>query len=149
MPKTKNITIAIVLALGVTNLILSGSSSFAQTKVDVPTNIDRGVIEPPKCVFPCKDDFVLPAFARSLSLAGPEGRFETELNRGAFLTRLEDWRRHLELYRLSIEEKQFKAPEWKKANILYRVELGKYDQFFESYQNAIAMDRGGRITYGK
>lgn len=148
MPKTKNITIVTVLALGATNLILSGAASFAQTKVDVPTNIKRGVTEPPKCAFPCEDDFLLPAFARRLSLAGPEGRFKTELNRGAFLTRLEDWRRHLEVYRLSIEEKQVKASEWDKANIVYKVELGKYDQFFESYQNAIAMDRGGRITYG-
>lgn len=145
----KNITIATALIAGATSLILSGPHSFAQTKVDVPTNIDRRVIAAPACAFPCDEEFALPAFARRLSLAGDKGTFETELERTDFLVRLEDWRKHLEVYRRSIEIKQFKAPDWRTANVIYKIELGKYDQFFESYQNAIKMDRSGRITYGK
>lgn len=148
MLKTRNIPIAILFAIVGTSLILSESASFAQTKVDIPTNLERDVIAPPNCAFPCKEEFVLPAFARRLSLAGPEGTFETELKRSAFLNRLEDWRKHLEIYRLSIEEKQITAPDWNAANVVYKVELGRYDQFFESYKNAIIMDRGGRIEYG-
>ena len=143
----KNITIATVLALSATSIALSGSVAFAKTKVDVRTNINGSVTAPPKCASPC-DEFILPAFARRLSLAGPEGTFKSDLKRGQFLTRMEDWRRHVETYRRGIERKQRKASSWSEANVAYQVGLGKYDQFFESYQNAIAMDRGGRITYG-
>lgn len=145
----KNLTLTTVLSLGTVGLALSGSNAIGQTKVAVPTNIDRGVIAAPTCPFPCDKDFILPSFARKLSLAGDTGTFETILGRSAFFERLENWREHAEIYRRSIERKQFLAPDWRKANVTYHVELGNYHQFFESYRNAISMDRGGRITYNK
>jgi len=148
MLKTGNRTMATLLTVSILAISLSGSPLGAQTIVDVPTNVRTDIAPPPACAFPCDKEFILPPFARRLSLAGPEGTFETGLDRRTFLNRLEDWRRYLEIYRRSIEEKQLAAPDWNEANIIYKVELGHYDQFFESYRNAIAMDRGGRITYG-
>lgn len=145
---SNNIRILLLTAIvGATVLIVS-SPSFAQTKVGVSIGSQYDMYAPPQCTVPCKDEFVLPAFARRLSLAGPDGDFETELTRSTFLNTLEDWREYLENYRLSIEDKQFIAEDWKKANVIYLTEIGRYEQFFESYRNAISMDRSGKIIYG-
>lgn len=150
MPTFKSKIIPILIAASAS---LPAAGTLAQTKVDVPISAraERADVEaPPACSFPCEQEFVLPPFARRLSLAGENGTFETRLSRRAFLIGLEDWRRHLELYRRTIEHKLDLAAEdeWDSANVAYQVELGLYDQFFESYRNAIRMDRGGRITYG-
>ncbi len=119
-----------------------------QTSITVPLSNDKkDVIAPPSCTFACTY-LELPAFTRQLALAGPTGSYKTALTRRKFLDRMEEWRLFLEIYRQSIEQKQFNAPDWNKANITYKVELGLYDQFFESYRNAYQMDKAGTIIYG-
>ncbi|MBA4782331.1 MAG: hypothetical protein H2045_03845 [Rhizobiales bacterium] len=129
-------------------VLLMPLAAHAELKVGVPISNQTDVTTPPACGQACAERFDLPDFARKLALSGPDGAFETALDRRTFLTRIEDWRRFAELYRKTVEQKQRMAVDWRAANVGYQVELAKYEQFFESYRNAFAMDRAGTIRYG-
>ena len=129
--------------------IVAGTTlSFAQTSVNISLGGEGGIEPAPVCAFPCKEPFVLPGFVRILALAGPDGAYETKLSRPAFRQQLEGWRKRAEVFRRTIERDQYKAPDWKTANVKYLVEVGRYRQFVEAYRTAHALDDAGAITYG-
>ncbi|MEP3629454.1 MAG: hypothetical protein ABJN04_05545 [Hyphomicrobiales bacterium] len=123
--------------------------SFAQTNVSVSLGNNGGVEPPPACAFPCQEPFVLPGFARVLALTNPDSIYETKLSRPAFRQQLEGWRKRAEVFRRTIELNQRKASDWKAANVMYLVEVGRYRQFVEAYRAAIALDDADAIDYGE
>lgn len=133
-----------VLAFVITGTTLS----FAQTSVNISLGNNGGIEPPPVCAYPCQEPFELPGFARIIALAGPDGTYETKLSRPAFRQQLEGWRERAEVFRRTIELNQFKAPDWKTANVKYLVEVGRYRQFVEAYRTAITLDNANAITYG-
>ena len=128
--------------------VASTTLSFAQTSVSISLGSQGGIEPPPACAFPCQEPFALPGFARIIALAGPDGTYETKLNRPAFRQQLEGWRERAEVFRRTIELNQRKASDWKTANVKYLVEVGRYRQFVEAYRTAIALDDADAITYG-